>query len=92
MIDFVTVLFDGAKLHELPNEVGADSEQFTAQQSRAASALGVLSLLLALSQHFIIWLLAECNGVPDTTPSARAKTNKSKVSRFTIKIDYIAQG
>jgi hypothetical protein len=48
------VMFDGEKFPEKPAEVGADSEQFTAQQSRAASAAGDFSLLRALSQHAII--------------------------------------
>jgi len=47
-------MFEGVKLSEPPNEIGAASEQFVAQQRRAASAAGDLSLLFALSQHFII--------------------------------------
>jgi hypothetical protein len=47
-------MFDGEKLNDALDEVGVDSEQLTAQHKRVASAAGVLSLLFALSQHFII--------------------------------------
>jgi ABC-type phosphate transport system substrate-binding protein len=50
---------DGEKLNEPAVDVGAGSEQLTAQHKREASAAGVLSLLFALSQHFIILLLGE---------------------------------
>jgi len=50
---------DGTKLNEPAEDVGADSEQLTAQHKRDASAAGVFSLLFALSQHFIILLFGE---------------------------------
>ena len=53
-IDCVIVVPDGAKLKDAVEEVGTGSEQLVAQQSLAEFARGVCSLLLALSQHFII--------------------------------------
>jgi len=57
--------------------VGVESEQLTAQHKRVASAEGVLSVDLALSQHFIIFSFGECKGVPETTPPTNAKSTKS---------------
>lgn len=84
-IDFEIVIFDGEKLNDALDGVGTDSEQLTAQHKSAAFAAGDLSLLFALSQHFIILSFHACSGVPDTTPPARTKTKNSNVSRFTIK-------
>lgn len=53
-MDLETDTFEGEKVVEIPDVVGADSEQFTAQQSALAKASAVLSLLFALSQHGII--------------------------------------
>lgn len=47
---------------------------------------GDLSLLFALSQHFIILSFGECSGVPDTTPPARAISMKSNVIRVIIQV------
>lgn len=77
-------MFDGAKLNDTPDGVGVELEQFIAQHKRAASAAGVLSLLLALSQHFIIWSRGECKRVPADTSPASTKSKKSNVKRLTI--------
>jgi hypothetical protein len=45
---------DGEKLKEMPDWVGTDSEQFRAQQRRAALARGELLFSRALSQQSII--------------------------------------
>ena len=82
---------DGKKLNEPAEDVGADSEQLTAQHKRDASAAGVLSLLFALSQHFIILLFGEWSGVPERTLLARAKRKKDNISRRTIKYEYMSQ-
>ena len=50
---------DGEKLTESPDDVGAESEQLSAQHNRAAVAACDLSLLLALSQHSIIPIFSE---------------------------------
>lgn len=86
-IDLETSDIDGEKLNDALDEVGIDSEQLTAQHKRAACAEGVLSLLLALSQHFIMCPLAACSGVPANTPEAKAKSRKSNVSLFTISLN-----
>ena len=78
------VKFVGAELNELPEDVGAEFEQFKAQHKREASADGDLSLLFALSQHFIIDSFDERRGVPDTTPPTSANRIKSNVKRFAI--------
>ena len=85
-IDLGIVMFDGAKLNDIPDEVGTDSEQLTAQQRRAASACGELSFPFALSQQSIILLsiFPVCKGIPASTPPARAKTRKKVVSQFFI--------
>lgn len=84
-MDLEIVKLHGEKLNEPAEEVGADSEQLTAQHNRVASAAGVVSLLFALSQHSIISSFTECSGVPDTMPPARATSKDIKVSLFTIK-------
>ena len=78
------VMVEGVKLNEPPNESGAAFEQFVAQQRRAASAEGDLSLLFALSQHFIILPLGACSGVPDTTPPTTVKSTKRIKTRVNI--------
>jgi len=81
------VTFDGEKLNDTLEGVGVDSEQFSPQHKRAMLASGDLSLLFALSQHFIILSFGECSGVPDTTPPARAKSKMINISRFAIKLN-----
>jgi hypothetical protein len=83
------VAFDGEKLNDALEGVGVDSEQLSPQHTRAILAICDLSLLFALSQHFIIPSFGECKGVPETMPPARAKSNSSNVIRFGIKNDYI---
>ena len=83
-IDRVTVVLDGEKFPEIPEDVGVDSVQLTAQHSRAASARGVFSEFRALSQHFIIWLLGACSGIPDTAPTARVNSRTPNVIRLII--------
>ena len=85
-IDLGTMMFDGAELNDMPDDVGTDSEQLTAQQRRAASACGDLSFPFALSQQSIILLSISppCRGIPASTPPARAKTRKKDVSQFFI--------
>lgn len=80
---------EGEKLKDAPEGVGTEFAQFKAQHNCVANTSGVFSLLFALSQHFIIWLLSECRGIPASTPPARARIRKSDVShlfiyRFTI--------
>ena len=77
-------MLDGEKLNDAPDGVGVESEQFTAQQRRVASAAGDRSPLFALSQHFIILSFVECSGVPDTTPPIRVTSMKSNVYRLII--------
>ncbi|MBK8464274.1 MAG: hypothetical protein IPL32_00445 [Chloracidobacterium sp.] len=77
-------MVEGLKLNEPPNEIGAAFEQFVAQQRRAASAEGDLSLLLALSQHFIILPLGAWRGVPATTPPTTVKSTKRIKTRVII--------
>lgn len=91
MIESLIITIEGEELNDEPGDVGEESVQLRAQQSRAALISGVLSLLFALSQHFIIWLFPfpECSGIPASTPPARAKTMNRDVShlfiyRFTI--------
>jgi len=84
-MDLATVVVEGVKLNEMPDGAGIDSVQLTAQHKRVAFAAGDLSLLLALSQHFIILLFDAWRGVPDTTPPARAKSKQSNKSRFAIR-------
>jgi len=88
VMDFETLTPVGEIFVEIPDDVGVDSEQLTAQQSRLPKAAALASLLLALSQHFIISSFGECKGVPDTMPAESAKSRDSNVSRFTIQKDY----
>ena len=81
-------MLEGVKLNEPPNEIGAKFEQFVAQQRRAASAEGDLSLLFAFSQHFIILPLGEWSGVPDTTPPTTVKSTKRIKTRVSIREQY----
>jgi|CXWL01.1.fsa_nt_gi hypothetical protein len=83
-IDLEMEILEEEKLYDALDEVGTDSEQLTAQHKSAAFAAGDLSLLLALSQHFIILSFGECSGVPDTTPPTRATSTKSNATRFNI--------
>lgn len=85
-MDLYIVMMEGVKLNEPPNEIGAGFEQFVAQQRPAASAEGDLSLLLALSQHFIILPLGEWSGVPDTTPPTTVKS--TKIIKTRVNIEY----
>ena len=85
-IDRVTVKFAGAGLNEVPDEVGVDCEQFTAQHKRAASAFGEVSLLLARLQHSIMPSIGACSGIPASTPEASARIMTSIVSRFAISL------
>jgi hypothetical protein len=82
--DLGVVTFDGLKLNEPPNEIGAEFEQFVEQQRRAASAEGDLSLLFASAQHLIILPLGECSGVPDATPPTMAKRTMKTKARVDI--------
>ncbi len=50
---------EGEKLNDAFEEVGAELLQLKTQHNCAALTSGVLSLLFALLQHFIIWLLPE---------------------------------
>jgi hypothetical protein len=54
LIESLISIAGGAKLAEKPDDVGADSVQFIAQQSLAIEAFCELLLLLALSQQSII--------------------------------------
>ena len=73
----------------MPEGVGVESEQFTAQHKRAILVSFDLSLLFALSQQFIIGSFGECKGVPDTTPTASAPSNKNNLNRFSILNNYM---
>ena len=77
---------DAEKLLENLVEVGAESVQFRAQQSRASVASADLSLLFALSQHLIMSIFSECKGIPATTPPASAKRRNTDVSHLFISI------
>ena len=83
-IDFEIAIFDGEKLNDMLDGVGVEFEQLTEQHKRAASAAGVISLLLALSQHFIISLLDEWSGVPPRIPLPSVETTKNVVNHFFI--------
>ncbi len=81
---------DGEKLTEKPDEVGAPSAQFNAQQRRAIPATWLLSRLSALSQHFIIPIFSECTGIPANAPPAIAKRRINDVSHlFMVLFDYM---
>lgn len=85
-MDSETTTPDGAKFTEKPGETGAGSEQLTAQQSIAPRTAGVLTLLFALSQHFIILSLRACRGVPARTPPTSVdKIKKAVTKRFISK-------
>jgi len=64
--------------------MGAELEQFVGQQRRAASDEGDVSLLLALSQHFIILPPGAWRGVPATTPPTTVKSTKRIKTRVII--------
>lgn len=83
-IDSLIATDDGEKLNDKPDEVGAESEQFNAQQRRATDASRDWSLLFALSQHFISRIFSECTGVPANTPPASAKRRKNDVRNLFI--------
>lgn len=55
-IDSETFMIAGEKLNDETDDVGAGSEQLTAQHKRAAFADGDCSWLFAFLQHFIILL------------------------------------
>ncbi|MGH9946096.1 MAG: hypothetical protein ACRD6X_02745 [Pyrinomonadaceae bacterium] len=73
---------DGDTLYVKPDEVGAESEQFKAQQSRAMDATGEESLLVALGQQSIISIFSERKGIPAAMPPASAKIMRHDVSQF----------
>lgn len=77
-------MFEEEKLNDELDGVGVEFEQFIAQHKRAMLASRDLSLLFALSQHFIILSFGEWSGVPDTTPPASAKSKISNVRLFAI--------
>lgn len=83
-IDLEIVMFEGTELNVKAGDAGTDSEQFIQQHKRAILASRDLSLLFALSQHFIIRLFGAWSGVPDTTPPARAKSTKRIINRLII--------
>lgn len=83
---------DATKLKDAPEDVGTVSEQFIAQHSRAESACGDCSLLLALSQHFIMWPLSACIGIPASTPLARPKSTNNNMNFLTTYIPTIGFG
>lgn len=85
-IELVTVKFAGVGLNDADEEVGGACEQFTAQQRRAASAFGDVSLLLARLQHSIMPSIGACRGIPASTPVARARITNSIVSRLAIRL------
>ena len=58
-INFGIVAVEGEKLNDALDGVGVEPEQFSAQHKRAILASGVLSLLFALLQHFIMRPLGE---------------------------------
>lgn len=55
-IESLIMMVDGEKLNDVPEGVGAESLQFTAQHKRAIFASFVCSLLFAFLQQFIIRL------------------------------------
>jgi hypothetical protein len=55
-VESETIIIAGERLIDETEDVGAGSEQLTAQHNRAASADGECSLLFAFLQHFIILL------------------------------------
>lgn len=81
-IDLEIVAFEGETFNEVPDGSGIDSEQLTPQHKRARLASCDFSLLLAFSQHFIIWLFGEWSGVPDAILPASEKRMKNNVNRF----------
>lgn len=89
-IESLIIIVEGEKLNDVLEEVGAESLQFNAQHNCAAITSGVLSLLFALSQHFIIWLFPECKGIPANTPLPKAKirTNDATHLIILIKLTY----
>ncbi len=68
----------------MTDEVGAGSEQLTTQHNLAEDACEEISVLIALSQHFIIFTSLPCIGIPAKTPAASAKTINNEVIRFFI--------
>lgn len=88
-IDLQNVKFEGVKLNEPLDDIGTEFEQFVAQHRRAASAEGDASLLLALSQHFIILSFGEWSGVPDTTPLTTDKSTKRIKTRLRIEASIL---
>jgi hypothetical protein len=85
--DVVITKFVGVELKEPTGDDGTELEQFKAQHKREASADGDLSLLFALSQHFIILPFGACSGVPETTPPAKVKSRKNNMRRFAINLN-----
>ena len=77
-------MFEEEKLNDVLEEVGVESEQFSPQHNRAILASGDLSLLFALSQHFIILSFDEWSGIPEAMPPRSAKSKNSNVIRFAI--------
>lgn len=85
------ILIDGdAKLAENPDDTGADSVQFNAQQSLAIVTFVELSRCFAFGQQFIIPAFSSCSGMPESTPPARAKITKNDAThRFILNQNYI---
>lgn len=59
MIESLIIPVEGEKLNDELEDVGAELLQLKTQHNCAAFTSGILSLLFALSQHFIIRLLPE---------------------------------
>lgn len=86
-MDLETVKLSGEKLAVMPDDVGVDSEQFTAQQRRLAKTPLEVPLFLALSQQDIILSFGACKGVPEATPPITAKSKNNNVNRLTIRLN-----
>lgn len=86
MIESLTIMAEGEKLNDVPEEFGTEFVQFKAQHNWAADTSGVLSLLFALSQHFIISLLPACRGIPANTPFPKAKIRSNDENHLIILI------
>lgn len=76
--------FAGAGLNDPGEGVGADVEQFIAQQRRETSADFDRSRLFDRLQHSIIPSFGSCSGVPASTPEASDRITSSNVSLFAI--------
>lgn len=77
-------MFAGAKLIELPGDVGAGELQFNAQQSLAARASELCSLLFALSQQPFILALPVFAKVLACEPPTKMKSNNNDANDLAI--------